>query len=138
MKLTLAYSDGFTELLLRFEVTITGSTAVIAYSWFAPHHPKPYGEFTQPVDRAKWDQIEQKLRALEPYYGVTMDDLHSVTISVQGSAVPDYQRCFYGLGPNLYDAHPELWGPLIEISQFVAFCKARCHKAAVASMPKRR
>ena len=134
MELTLTYTDGFTELLLRFEATIADGTATIAYHWFAPRHPSPQGEFTLPVDMGKWGQIERKLRDLDEYYGVTMDDLHSVNVSVQGVAVPDYQRSFYALGPNLYDEHPELWGPLIEISQFVDFCQGRCRQRVAQSM----
>ncbi len=134
MELILTYSDGFTELLLHFEATIADGTATIVYRWFAPSHPRPHGEFTLPVDMCKWDQIERKLRDLDEYYGFTMDDLHSVDVSVRGSAVPDYQRSFYALGPNLYGEHPELWGPLIEISQFVDFCLGQCRKRVVQSM----
>jgi hypothetical protein len=138
MDITLAYSDGFTELLLYFEVIIANGTATVAYRWFAPHHPSPHGEFALSVEMAKWAQIEHKLRDLAPYYGITMDDLHSVDVWVRGSAIPDYQRSFYALGPNLYREYPALRGPLIEISQFVDFCKTRCYKIAIATLPQGR
>ncbi|MGK7888681.1 MAG: hypothetical protein AB4042_05060 [Leptolyngbyaceae cyanobacterium] len=139
LKLAIAYCDGFSALLLSFDIIIANGRATVACRWFdprrSPNATVPAAEFSFAVDMKKWQDIEQKLRLLQENYAITLTDAHTVTVFVEREDGVTYRRRFYGLGSNLYRDYPRLKGQVIEISQIVDFCYDRCRKLAIASRP---